>query len=860
MRLSMETEEKRAITDGAFLSDLYKKYPLARELVFSRRDSPGEEILPAIIPMLACMTDPLIEGDCCAVLPSVERVAAYVATLVALSEVARDFDQRLAEYAATGFKEGDRVRVLPTDYVFEFGGVFEGHDFFKLNVIDSSSGETRSFPMREIVRLEKTERSRPKGRGGSQLGEAELSELDYLVGTKTYGNDALLGNEIILVSTQVHFKDFMDNVLIARTDNPEIKLSVRDIIPWGVVTPEGDIDFRDSHAASGAPLIAVASRIDYAAEACRRGGLDAARVIIDGASRVGESYQALDDLVEQSKLVILAGHVDSGILSDIHDRECDIWTLPANQEQLIGSGPLLPEFRRSYHNSVGFRLQLIPCESALIDRVADELLEADKLLRSQEADEDQKKLLSMFFSRLLELSACVATDDVHLRLLKERIDGLANEVSVRKRWMDPGLIKIFERALADLQDATVSANLHKGEALLDCIESIRQQRRRPVVVADTAGSAAGTRDMLKGLADNVPVEVVDKLTVQGNSTDIILTGWPRARKLNRMLSAYPAQNIFALAYGFESRWFDNASKAKTRQISRWISDEDQFQKLTGIAPPSGIGSSQSDNLVFDTNELDQVLDLERRLGSIRKGPSPSGEYEEVREARYIGFVGTGYAYLTPTHKVPDVSEIVDGSTSEKSVVFKTVDKLRVGDYVLFRERSDRDIVRYVAELMTGGAEYDRVRRQASIWKDALRQSGLSVMSLHSILERRGSPKTEQTLRNWLNDDEMIGPGRREDLDLIYKATTHEPLGKSLDKVWEAILTIRGSHTAAGAKISQILAVQLPKQFEGFTGEEASVNLEVDGKAIGTAVILQIENIGEELQAVQSSWINYLQRE
>ena len=186
--------------------------------------------------------------------------------------------------------------------------------------------------------------------------------------------------------------------------------------------------------------------------------------------------------------------------------------------------------------------------------------------------------------------------------------------------------------------------------------------------------------------------------------------------------------------------------------------------------------------------------------------------------------------------------------------------MRVGDYVLFRERSDRDIVRYVAELMTGGAEYDRVRRQASIWKDALRQSGLSVMSLHSILERRGSPKTEQTLRNWLNDDEMIGPGRREDLDLIYKATTHEPLGKSLDKVWEAILTIRGSHTAAGAKISQILAVQLPKQFEGFTGEEASVNLEVDGKAIGTAVILQIENIGEELQAVQSSWINYLQRE
>lgn len=856
----MDTINEKTAAEEAFLSELYKKYPLARQLIFSRRDTTGEELLPAFVPMLACMTDPSIKGDCCAVLPSVERVGAYVATLVALSEVARDFDKKLAEYAASGFREGDRVRVLPTDYVFEFGGVFEGHDFFKLNVIDSRSGESRSFPIRDIVRLEKTDRSRPKGRGGSKLGDAELSELDYLVGTRTYGNDALLSNEIILVSTQVHFRDFMDNVLIARSDKPEVKLNVRDIVPWGVVTPDGDIDFRDSYAASGAPLIAVASRIEYAAEACRKGGLDAARVIVDGASRIGDSFQALDDLVEDSKLLILSGHVDSGLLADIHDRECDIWTLPDNQQHLIGSGPLLPEFRRSYNNASGFRLQLIPCESELIDKVAAALLQADSLLRDQETDEDNKKLLSMFFSRLLELSACVASDDVHFETMKDRIGDLENETLLRKRWMDPQLVGLFESALADLRGATLSANLHKGEALIDCIQSIQANKRKPLVVADTAGSAAGTRDMLSGLVDDIPVQVVDKLEVQDGATDIILTGWPRARKLNRLISTYPARNIYALAYGFESRWFDKARKAKTRQISRWISDERTFERLTGIIPPPGIGSGGSNEPVPDTSELEQVLDLEERLGRIRKGPAPGGGYEETREARYLGFVGSGYAYLTPTHKVPDVSEIVDGGTSDKSVVFKTVDKLRVGDYVLFRERADRDIVRYVAELMTGRADYDRVRRQASVWKDALKNSGLTVMQLCEALERIGGSKTLQTLRNWLNDDDMIGPGRREDLDLIYKVTNYAPLGKSLNKIWEAIVAIRGSHTGAGAKISQILATQLPQQFGGFAGEEASVKLEFDGKSIGTAVILQIESIGDELQAVQTSWINYLHRE
>jgi hypothetical protein len=856
----MNNTNKNKVDENGFLSELYKKYPLARELVFSRSDIPGEELLPAFIPMLACITDPEIEGDCCAVLPSVERVAAYVATLVALSEVVRDFDQRLAEYATTGFEQGDRVRVLPTDYVFEFGGVFEGHDFFKLNVIDSSSGETRSFPMQEIVRLEKTERSRPKGRGGSKLGEAELSELDYLVGTTTYGNDALLGNEIILVSTQVHFRDFMDNVLIARVDNPEVKLSVRDVIPWGVVTPDGNIDFRDSYATGGSPLIAVSSRIDYAATACRKGDLDAARVIIDGASRIGDSYQALDDLVEKSKLLILSSHVDSGRLSDISDRDCDIWTFPNNQKHLVGKGPLLPEFRRSYLNAANFKLRLIHCDSELIDKVAATLLKADKLLSDGEADEDHKKLLSIYFSRLLELSSCVASDDVHFEALRERINQLERETSDRKRWMDPDLVKVFESALKDLQGATLSANLSKGEALLECIESIQGKNRNVLVLTDKASSAAGTRDMLNGLVDDIRVEVVDKLEVQDANTDVILTGWPKAQKMNRVISTYATRNVYALAYGFEQRWFEKTRKAKVRQISRWLSDGNKFEKLTGITSPSGLEKWQSDEPEQDFAELNQLIKLEHNLGQIRKGPTPTAGAEENREARYFGFVGTGYTYLTPGHKVPDVTEIVAGGTSDKSVVIKTTDKLRVGDYVLFRERSDRDIIRYVAELMTGSTEYARVREQANLWKDAVKSGGLTPIQLFNTLERHGLQKGEATVKNWITDDDMIGPGQRDDLDMIYKATNYAPLGVARDKVWGAILAIRGSHTAAGAKISQILATQLPEQFEGVSGGETSVDLDLDDKAIGTAIILQIENIAENVEFVPGSWVNYLQRE
>ena len=60
-------------------------------------------------------------------------------------------------------------------------------EFFKVfSTIDSSSGEMRSFPMHEIVRLEKTDRKTPKGRGGSPLGEVEgAGRVGEVNGTST---------------------------------------------------------------------------------------------------------------------------------------------------------------------------------------------------------------------------------------------------------------------------------------------------------------------------------------------------------------------------------------------------------------------------------------------------------------------------------------------------------------------------------------------------------------------------------------------------------------------------------------------------------------------------------------------------
>ena len=203
------------------------------------------------------------------VLPCRERVAAFTAILAALSAAKEHFPILHEKYVQRGFEVGERVRVLPTGHVFEFGGFFthEYSHFFKLRLLNDTTG-VRSFPIKDAVLLEKTTRKAPKGTGRSKLGSYMPSPIDEILNIQSGGNNALLANEIMLVSTQREFLDLIDTVSVCRADNPSTAYLLRDVIPWGVVNSEGNIVFRDSSAATGAPLIAVSARTEFIAKAC----------------------------------------------------------------------------------------------------------------------------------------------------------------------------------------------------------------------------------------------------------------------------------------------------------------------------------------------------------------------------------------------------------------------------------------------------------------------------------------------------------------------------------------------------------------------------------------------------------------
>jgi hypothetical protein len=150
--------------DGQFLRRTHEgiraRFPLLSSLEFSNDPSVTPIPLPCFIGLIAALLE-TADRPICVVLPDCTDVAIAVGTLVAATRLKAEFHDILRAYATASFKAShDHVLVQPCGLAYRYEGFFTP-TLFKLKVIDRN--ESRSLPVREIARLEKTTRKRPKG-------------------------------------------------------------------------------------------------------------------------------------------------------------------------------------------------------------------------------------------------------------------------------------------------------------------------------------------------------------------------------------------------------------------------------------------------------------------------------------------------------------------------------------------------------------------------------------------------------------------------------------------------------------------------------------------------------------------------
>jgi hypothetical protein len=842
---------------------LRRRFPVLTSLRIFHEDGDCED-LAAFMGILLAAMEGAHGSSFCFVFPRRHGLATLSAALYALGRFAVDFPKLAEQYARRSFTVSQRVRLIPGDEVFEFGGVWPGSQaWFRLKLLDDKRRTAFTWPISEILRIEPTARKIPKGREDDinrARREAPLSTLDRLTGTQTYGNLSLAVNHVLLLGGRTEIEDFLVTTSLTGRA-PEIHSTLDRLVVPGFINESGAVRHRDNYQAAGEPLLATSSRLESIAAACNLARPGSKIVVVDGAKRITDLAR-FDSIAESQNLIIVAEPDEEEKLQQLHDRGCRFWRFSlADLDMGISEQPHGEFFNgvfQSAHNEATFQTEVLRCRSAHLEEVARALEACQVSLDESEGDETQL-IMGQIYSLLVNCSGLLAPPDAQEKMqFLEQAEKLSASAAERVMWLPSTTATALTDACTAISRAIQDPELGlaKGNALRELMHDLQRQEVSPVaaVARSVPNSLRLTRWLeMEGLT--CPVVLPTKVGENGFFERLIFAAWPGRGKFGRVVKKFSTPKICLIAYPFESQWlYWFEQKQRSTDVVPSMSPSEK-SRLLGLADDA-TWPTETAHAPFTTTSggaaVHSQFDLEQRM--TRKGMIPvCAAGEETTPARLVGFSGDAYAFLTDSFRIPVITELVSGAAGENyKVPRRSVGDLRPGDVLVFRESGRRDVIQSLADAQLG-PEAPAIRERAARWHKALRESGLSEATLMRELEAVNCPRTLQTVRGWLNDDLMIGPQTRADLEAISYAVGNQRLLDDVQSIWDAIHILRGEHLSAGMRLSRILLEKLPERLEEI--QEGRTRIEIDNAT--SAWIVQVESISDQAELRPRSYVNAL---
>ncbi len=785
------------------------RYPLLDDCLMSTCS--GSPIkCPPFVGVLANTLEQTDAGATCVVLPSKDGFAFALALTAALVSVKNKFADLEEDRLTITLRPGTRVRLAPENRLWEIdrdGVPLYGERWIRLlNLADGSIHHLRE---QDAFRLTPTGGGGKTPKRSPRVARWEPSSLDRLLGIRTGGNLDLFGTQAILVAPQRKTGSVALEVLLSASCCPTVTAS--ELVTWGRIRKDGRAVAKDQ---SVQPIIAVTHSVGLMAEACRRGLLDECGVVVDGAKGLARDAQAFDEVVGRRRLLIVSDHSELEEVSLLSDRGCNVWAPEPESVLLLSDGAdrVPPLFRHSHARLLNsMNLEIEP--SIVRHPLVEELQELTEEAWSGDSEEELGKLRALTWRVVLLVAECVgALCESTVAALGESIRELQSTVRSHRMWMPAPAANLLERALklaGELQRSQ-QLGLKKGEALA---QSLKKSNDSAIVVRNRL-MLNQVRSFLDSIDSSAPVCLPSQMSSETYDS-VVVTSWLGKDRMLGLATQYPARRIHVLCYPFEAQWLSSF-------VTRWVkvrtgfqSSARQIKRITGIAgwPEHKESSGERQFGVPSGREYreDPVSILLRRR---RKGRDHGPVQDsQLREAKYVGYLGNGYSYLTDSHKIPVVTDLVlDDGFDLPRVPLVAAKKLRIGDLALFRERGDTGLISSMAEMEMGADTYAAVRDLAELWRAALGSFGWNSDRAWRLLRQTGLNRTRATVRAWIVDDERIGPQSKGDLEVIARASQHAGLSQQLEDVWNAIGVIRGEHIRAGRRLSELLRSELPQHW------------------------------------------------
>ena len=836
--------------------ELRRRFPVMERLIGRFGASTQEEQIPWFFALLLCAATNGDTGACCFVLDKTQGTTAVAAVLLSLVRLQEEFPELARNYAQTALCLGQHVRVKPSDYVYEYSGLWEEYPGrFRLKMLGEE--EYKSFPMTDLLRLEPTNRIRPKGHSGSDLGTFERSCLDELLDLTTCGNNSVLRNSVFLYMAQARFAEVVNAITLAPQSTNGFDI-LSGFLPWGSIGQYGELKPNDTYQVTGEPIVAVTRVPEDLALASLSATVASKVVLVDGARGLARDLQAFDDVADRQKVVILASPEETDALDLLKDRDCPIWYMSPD-EILIGeaSGGIRARASvvggtiRAADTRRRVKVTVVDCQDSVLQTVAASLERAAALIGDHEEAHESEEMLAHLYRILLECSECCFGVGEET---KANLRAARDHMTLHARWLAPEVVSELQEASSRLEQVIADENYGEGKADALLNLSLEANHERWIVVARSPRTAGSLRAGFKDLGVIVPVIPVSAITADRDYPGIIVPAWPNEQRFTRLKAQAVTPDIRVLAYPFEANWvLRHQARERTRERSNRIEAETRssilgiesrlLDSLTRHEPESPVNEIRLDLPIF------KIEDRVARRRAAR--PAVAADGEDGREAQLVQFFGDCHALLTEWAELLKLNRLIDKTdASGARLEHVTAYQLSPGDFVLFRASGDKEFIGLIAEDMLGAEEYERVRAVAERWKSSLRRLGTSPSDVQRRLATCGLNRTTATVGGWLGSPDRIGPGDFNDIEFIAKAAGDAELLSIRKDVEAAISRIRGSHISAGSQLTQLLIGELGGRLNRL--DEQPVLLDLD---YGEAWVVQVEMVEERRQEYPSNLVN-----
>lgn len=786
----------------------------------------------------------------CLVFPSKEYAAQWLSVPVALDLIKSDYLQYSDDIynAYKKYKKGDRL-LLNNDAIVEWSRAESDLIYFKH--LPFNNEDEIGVSLKNISKLQPAPNSRHSlssyGRVKKALFSRSNMPIDTLLEIKTDGNKLFQKKCLCLTSKFKSYEDSIDNVLMNH-------VGISDYFKYGSIDENGNIEGKS-------PLLIsnnFSSLILYLAQSNL-----VSYIIIDGFNTVTPRSDFSDiDRRFNIPTILITDLSEIETFEDIKNFGFEFFNFTKENITIKASGPQSPFeiFEKKLSNYVSFKFKREICKSV-------ELKTISQLLYSLPKD-DSDNNLNLFKISLIQLSnifsrICHIPSELEILNYSQKLSEIEEHFFKCRFWLGDSN-KPLQECISLLKSVIEKLSSAPSEKCLK-LEGLINTNCYDFIICPTEDESKALNNFLNVSAyTHRPkvisvAEVNDKL-LPYKPIKAILTGWAKSNNINRILSSFVFQELTALFYQYENKYYNSLQRRnrKYNDSIRTTINNKGLQAEGGAKKSVGFDDLYSGDEINETNSESSfdIVEFELKLDNTQYLKyAAKGDIAESCKANRIDFENDTFIYATESHKFIVINELIDSFKQNPSIYSKKFETLQTGDVIAFIN-TDRDVLVELVQRNTNPDELAAIRKWTGLWKDLLREFYTSIGSdfkkLVDDLRQYGCKKHEGTIRNWLQDDNLIGPDSNDDLLSIALLVNSELLTKNVLKVREAIVQM----TRLRFQASTIVRDKIKNKLMTIA-DSSIINTSIEIQDLGRVEFLKIRELKIESEEIDKRYVHRL---